>query len=254
MVDCRSSVDFIFMSFCNWLHNLYFFYFANKAKYPIQPIFCLFESNAKMKINFPILPEQAPQRGTVFSRQLFKRLYLAQGWRFDGEFPNLPKAVAIISPHTSNYDALYAFLAMLGLGIKVTAFGKDSLFQTPLKGLLKWMGVIPVDRSSPHGLTQQIVEVIQSKDKIWVAMAPEGTRKNADKIRSGFYHIATGADIPIVMFAFDYNHKIIHCLGVIHPTGNYEKDLASILQRYKGHFSPKNMNGLAKPLKALLDQ
>lgn len=206
-----------------------------------------------MNTHFPVLPEQAPHRGSALSRQFFKRVYLAQGWRFDGEFPNLPKAVAIISPHTSNYDGLYGFLAMLGLGIEVTAFGKDSLFKTPLKGLLKWMGVIPVDRSSPHGLTQQIIDVIQSKDKIWVAMAPEGTRKSAEQIRTGFYHIAMGAQIPIVMFAFDYDHKVIHCLGAIQPTGDYEKDLATILSRYKGNFSPKNMQRLAKPLKALLD-
>lgn len=206
-----------------------------------------------MNHHFPLLPDQVPHRGTTISRSIFIKLYLAQGWHFDGEFPNLPKAVAIISPHTSNYDGLYGFLAMLGLGIQVTAFGKDSLFKTPLKRLLKWMGVIPVDRSSPHGLTQQIVEIINQQDKIWVAMAPEGTRKNAEKIRTGFYHIAMGAQIPIVMFAFDYQKKSIHCLGYMQPTGNYEHDLDYILNCYKGNFSPKNVERLAKPLKALLD-
>lgn len=219
----------------------------------INQNFSLLKDQNKMNYNFPSLPDQAPHRGTALSRRFFKKIYLAQGWHFAGEFPNLPKAVAIISPHTSNYDALYAFLAMLGLGIQVTVFGKDSLFKTPLKGLLKWMGVIPVARNSPHGLTQQIVDVVNSKDKIWIAMAPEGTRKSAEKIRTGFYHIALGADIPIVMFAFDYEHKVIQCLGSIHPTGNYEQDLATILQHYKGKFSPKNMDRLAKPLKALLD-
>lgn len=205
-----------------------------------------------MNKKFPILPDQVPQRGTAFSRKFFKHLYVAQGWKFDGEFPNLPKAVAIISPHTSNYDGLYGFLAMLGLGIQVTAFGKDSLFKTPLKGLLKWMGVIPVQRDSPHGLTHQIVQAIQQTDRIWVALAPEGTRKSAENIRTGFYHIAMGANIPIVMFALDYKHKAIHCLGVIHPTGNYEADLAKILDCYKGNFFPKNMQRLAKPLKNIL--
>lgn len=205
-----------------------------------------------MNKNFPELPDQAPQRGSTLSRQFFKRLYLAQGWRFEGEFPNFKKAVAIISPHTSNYDGLYAFLAMLGLGIKVTAFGKDTLFKTPLKGLFKWMGVIPVQRDSPQGLTQQIINIIEKEDKIWVAMAPEGTRKSAEQIKSGFYHIAQGANIPVVMFAFDYEHKIIRCLGIIHPTGDYHADLEKILSTYKGKFSPKNMQRLAKPLKELM--
>ena len=64
-----------------------------------------------MNNKFPQLPDQAPHRGSKLSRQIFKHLYLSQGWRFEGEFPNLPKAVAIISPHTSNYDGLYAFLS-----------------------------------------------------------------------------------------------------------------------------------------------
>lgn len=217
----------------------------------IQKIYLLVKNLHIMNKNFPKRPEQAPHRGSIFSRQLFKQLYLAQGWRFEGEVPNLPKAVAIVSPHTSNFDGLYAFLAMLGLGIKVTVFGKDSLFHTPLKWLLKWIGVIPVQRDSPHGLTQQIVHIIQQQDKIWVGLAPEGTRKSAENIRSGFYHIAQGANIPIVMFAFDYANKVIRCLGVLHPTGNYEKDLATILARYQGHFSPKNTQRLAKPLRDL---
>ena len=206
-----------------------------------------------MTNHFPTLPDQVPRRGSAFTRNMFKSLYLAQGWKFDGEFPNVPKAVAIISPHTSNYDGIYGFMAMLGLGIDVTAFVKDSLFQTPLKGLLKWMGVMPVDRTSSHGLTHQIVDVINSKEKIWIAIAPEGTRNSAEKIRTGFYHIAMGADIPIVMFALDYQKKAIHCLGAVHPTGDYDKDLNTIFEHYKGNFSPKNIELLAKPLKPLLD-
>lgn len=210
---------------------------------------------SKFKINhnnmtqqFPTLPPQVPSRGTPLSKAVFKKLFLAQGWSFEGEFPDLPKAVAIIAPHTSNYDAYYAFLALLGIGIKVTIFGKDSLFKTPLKYLFKWIGVIPVHRDSAQGLTQQIVDVIQSHEKIWIAIAPEGTRKSAPKIKSGFYHIATGANIPIVMFAFDYDKKSIRCLGVMHPTGNYEQDLNSILSTYEGNFSAKITTRLAIPL------
>lgn len=85
---------------------------------------------------FPVLPDQVPSRGSPLSRAIFKKLFLAQGWKFDGEFPNLAKAVAIISPHTSNIDAWHGFLALLGIGIKITIFGKNTLFDTPLKPLL----------------------------------------------------------------------------------------------------------------------
>ncbi|NNH77622.1 acyltransferase [Acinetobacter sp. ANC 5380] len=201
-----------------------------------------------MSAHFPTLPDQVPARGSSLSRNIFKKLFLAQGWSFEGEFPNLPKAVAIISPHTSNIDAWHGFTALLGLGIKITIFGKHTLFKTPLKPLLEWIGVIPVNRSIQQGTTQQIIDFIDTQDHIWVGMAPEGTRKQAESFRSGFYRIAVGAHIPIVMFSLDYEHKAIYCLGVFQPTGNYEQDVEQILDQYIGKFSPKNPDWLAKPL------
>lgn len=173
---------------------------------------------------------------------------MAQGWRLEGEFPDLPKAVAIISPHTSNIDAWLGFNALLGLGIQITIFGKDSLFRTPLKPVLEWIGVVPVVRDSPQGHTRQIVDIIEKSEQIWVGMAPEGSRKAPDKIRSGFYHIAKAAHLPIVMFSFDYDIKTIHILGVYHLTGDYEYDLEQIYQHYQGKFSAKNPDWVAKPL------
>lgn len=202
--------------------------------------------------HFPILPSHVPARGTRWTKSLFRQIFLAQGWSFEGEFPDLPKAVAIISPHTSNIDAWHGFNALMGLGIQITVFGKHTLFNTPLKPLLEWVGVIPVNRTSPHGLTQQIIQIIQNKDQIWVGMAPEGTRKSASSIKSGFYRIAVGAKIPIVMFAFDYDHKIIRCLGVFYPSGDYQQDLPQILAQYAGQFSAKNPEWLAKPLQTLV--
>ena len=201
-----------------------------------------------MSAHFPTLPDQVPARGSSLSRTIFKKIFLAQGWHFEGEFPNLPKAVAIISPHTSNIDAWHGFTALLGLGIKITIFGRHTLFNTPLKPLLEWIGVIPVNRSIQQGTTQQIINFIDTQEQIWVGMAPEGTRKQAESFRSGFYRIAVGANLPIVMFSFDYNRKTIYCLGVFQPTGNYEQDLERILNRYVGKFSPKNPQWLAKPL------
>ncbi len=126
---------------------------------------------------FPDLPPLVPQRGTAFSRTLCRKLFLGQGWTVVGEIPNLPKAVAIISPHTSNIDGWYGFLAIGGLGLKITVLGKDTLFKPPFKSILDWAGLIPVHRDSTNGLTEQVVATIHKYDKIWVGMAPEGTRK-----------------------------------------------------------------------------
>lgn len=205
-----------------------------------------------MPQHFPDLPPLVPQRGTAYSRALCKKLFLGQGWTVVGEIPNLSKAVAIISPHTSNIDGWYGFLAIGGLGLKITVLGKDTLFKPALKPLLNWAGLIPVHRDSAHGLTEQVVTTIHAHDKIWIGMAPEGTRKKAEKMKSGFYHIAHAAGIPIVMFAFDYDHKTIYCLGAFTPTGHYQQDLEHIMQRYVGHFSPKNPDWLAEPLQKLV--
>ncbi|SPL71863.1 1-acyl-sn-glycerol-3-phosphate acyltransferase [Acinetobacter stercoris] len=205
-----------------------------------------------MSKNFPALPPLVPKRGTNTSRSFFKNLFKLQGWSFEGEFPDLPKAVAIVMPHTSNYDAWYGFMAMLGLGLRLTIFGKDSLFNSPLKKIYQWMGVIPVHRDSPHGLTEQIIQIIQQQEQIWIAIAPEGTRKSAENIKTGFYRIAEGAHIPIAVFSLDYDKKSIHVLGVVEATGNYEKDLADILKLHEGKFSAKNKNWLSKPLQNLL--
>lgn len=205
-----------------------------------------------MPQSFPALPPLVPQRGTVYSRALCKKLFLGQGWKLNGEIPNLPKAVAIIAPHTSNIDGWYGFLAIAAIGLKVMVLGKDSLFKPPFKSLLTWAGLIPVYRDSAHGLTDQVVATIQQHERIWVGMAPEGTRKKAEKIKSGFYHIAQAANIPIVMFSFDYEHKTIYCLGTFTPTGNYQQDLEKIMQYYDGHFSPQNPAWLSTPLQKLL--
>ncbi|MGK3628378.1 lysophospholipid acyltransferase family protein, partial [Acinetobacter sp. A11] len=181
-----------------------------------------------MDQHFPNLPDLVPQRGTALSRALFKKLFLAQGWTIEGEVPNFPKAVAIISPHTSNIDGWYGFLAIFGLGIQITVLGKDALFKPPFKRALDWAGVIPVKRDTANGLTEQVVATIQNYEKIWIGMAPEGTRKKAKKMKSGFYHIAAKANIPIVMFSFDYDHKTIHCLGHLNPSGHYDEDLTKI--------------------------
>ncbi|WP_411686139.1 1-acyl-sn-glycerol-3-phosphate acyltransferase [Acinetobacter pseudolwoffii] len=204
------------------------------------------------QIRFPQLPPHVPARGSKLSRTFFRQLFLAQGWRLEGEFPDLPKAVAIISPHTSNIDAWLGFNALLGLGIQITIFGKDSLFRTPLKPVLEWIGVVPVVRDSPQGHTRQIVDIIEKSQQIWVGMAPEGSRKAPEKIRSGFYHIADQAGLPIVMLAFDYDIKTIHILGVYQPTGDYEHDLVQIYAHYQGKISAKNPDWIARPLQKLL--
>lgn len=196
----------------------------------------------------PVLPDLVPRRHGGFSQKFFKQLYLAQGWQFQGEFPNLAKAVAIVLPHTSNLDGWYGFNFVVAIDLNIQVFAKASLFNTPLKPLLNWLDVIPVQRNAAQGLTQQIIDEIKQREQIWVGMTPEGTRHNAAEFKRGFYHIALGANVPIVMFALDYANKTIHCLGTVEATGDYQADLTKILACYDGKISAKHPKRLAKPL------
>ena len=94
--------------------------------------------------------------------------------------------IAIISPQSSNFDALYAFLAMLGVGMRVTVLGKANLFKIPFSVGFKWIGIILVQRDSLHGLTQQVLDILQAHAKIWIVLAPEGTRKVPKKSKVVF--------------------------------------------------------------------
>lgn len=200
---------------------------------------------------FPILGDQIPQRGTRFSRAGFQLLLRLQGWRFVGEIPNIPKAVAIFAPHTSNLDGWYGFQAMCAVGLRATVLGKHTLMKPPFGGLFRWLGVLPVNRESRLGLTEQVVRYVNSQSQIWIALAPEGTRHCAPQLKTGFYQIAYQTQIPILAFTADYANKTLKFLGCFHPTGDYQADVEILLSWYEGQFSVPHPERLSQPFMQL---
>lgn len=201
---------------------------------------------------FPALPHHVPHRSATKAEAFFRRLYQAQGWQIHGEIPNIPKALLIAAPHTSNIDGWYGLLAMLGLGLKITIMAKHTLFKAPFDQFFRWAGMIPVNRQHPEGLIEHLNQEIQRNKNIWIALAPEGTRKHAGKWKSGFYRLAYAANIPLVMVAFDYQNKAIRILGTFQCSGDYEHDLPKILAYYQGNFSPKHEHLLSDQLREYL--
>lgn len=200
--------------------------------------------------HIPHMPPLVPRRGNAFSHQLWQRILHSHGWTVTGEIPNVPKAMVIAAPHTSNMDGWYCFMAIMSLGINITVMAKDSLFKPPFKSILHWLNVIPVKRSSPEGFIDQVVAEYQQRDQIWMAMSPEGTRNSAPKWKSGFYRIAVAANIPLVIATIDYAKRQITLKNLFYPTGNYEQDLPAILEYYRG-IQPYNPDQLSLPLKQL---
>lgn len=182
----------------------------------------------------PSLPECLPRRGNAFSSALSRALLGAWGWRIDGDFPARPKMVAIVAPHTSNWDFIVGILAVFAIGIRVRFLGKHTLFKRGLGVLMRWFGGIPVNREAPQGLVPQVVEAIENADQVFLAITPAGTRSSTKPWKSGFYNIAVAARVPILPVIFDGPSRAIRLLPPFEPSGDYEADLPKLLALYAG--------------------
>jgi len=176
----------------------------------------------------PITPAALRQpRGRIW--QAIGRIYLrVAGWHIEGTFPSDPKFVAIVAPHTSNWDFALGVAVVFALELRVSWLGKHSLFETPLKRFFFWLGGIPVDRRAAHGVVDACVEAFGDTHARLLALAPEGTRKGVSQWKSGFYRIATAAGVPIWPVGFDFRDHVVHLMPVFRPTGDLEADLPHI--------------------------
>ena len=152
------------------------------------------------------------------------------GWKVEGTVPPVAgneNLVLIAGPHTSNWDGVFGFAAILGLDAKITFFGKYTLFNKPVLGrFLKYMGGIPVDKSKPgKGLTDVAIENMKKFNGSLIAMSPEGTRAKTEKMKSGFLRIAKAVEGQIFLGAFDFDKKRIVLDKFYSPSGNNEQDL-----------------------------
>lgn len=152
----------------------------------------------------------------------------AVGWRLEGRKPSHPRCIIIGAPHTSNWDLAIALLTGVGLGFRLRWLGKDSVFWEPLGTMMRWVGGIPVDRSSRTGLVQSLVERIRSEEEFMLCIAPEGTRKHTGHWKSGFYRIALAADIPVVLGYCSYDRRVVGIGPAIRLTGDVDADMATI--------------------------
>lgn len=166
-------------------------------------------------------------------RVLAKFLLFIAGWKRGEDAPKLDKYVLIAAPHTSNWDFYFTLLAAFDYRVKIFWMGKDSLFKGAAGPIMRWLGGISVDRSSSNNLVDQTIEAFKKNDKLIVTVPPEGTRGKVSYWKSGFYHIAMGAGVPIVLGYVDFGRKIAGLGPVFHPTGDFEKDLVEIKKFYK---------------------
>jgi 1-acyl-sn-glycerol-3-phosphate acyltransferase len=164
------------------------------------------------------------------------------GWMIDYELPDDPKMVLIFFPHTSNLDVLHAIPAAFTLGLKPNWLVKDEIYVGPLKRMLDKVGAIPINRHAKENKVEQIANAIKNADRVMLALSTEGTRSRTDYWRSGFYHIARLAQVPIHFAFIDYPSKTIGAKPGFIPTGDIDADMARIRSFYadkRGKFPEK---------------
>lgn len=161
-------------------------------------------------------------------------LFRLMKWKIVGNFPDLKKYIIIVAPHTSWIDFNIAILVKYATGLKANFIAKRSLFVFPFGYVLKALGGEPVDRSKSHNKVASVIKLFNTKDRFIFALAPEGTRQKVSKFKSGFYHIAQGANVPVLMVSLDFEHKEVKVSKPYTLTENKEQDFEYFYAYFKG--------------------
>jgi 1-acyl-sn-glycerol-3-phosphate acyltransferase len=168
---------------------------------------------------------------------LASRALKLMGWhvQFEG-FPTL-QGVAVVYPHTSNWDFPLMVLVKWSIGVQVMFWGKDKLFDIPLLGTwMRWIGGVPVNRTAPGGVVGQAVQIFeqhkQANKYLWLGLAPEGTRKLIPGWRSGFYRTAYQSDVPLCLVKLNYQKRMVSATDFVKLTGDEKQDMLRIAAIY----------------------
>ncbi len=188
-------------------------------------------------------------------RLLGKALVRATKWTIDGGVPSAQKLVLIAAPHTSNWDFLHAMSTLYALGLPVRWMGKNSLFRGPMGPVLRALGGIAVERSHHGNMVQTMIDEFAKRPALVLLVPAEGTRSAGKRWRSGFYHIARGAGVPIGLGYLDYPTKRAGIGPLLWPTGNIKDDMAHIrdfyadkVGKYPEQFTPPRLREEEEPV------
>ncbi len=180
------------------------------------------------------LGPRVPQtRGTLL-RHIGLWLLTRAGWRFEGAMPNEPKFVVIVAHHTSNWDFPIGLAVKWALGLNVRWLGKASLFRWPLGWFMRANGGVPVDRANRGNLVEQTTHEFTTRDQFVLVLAPEGTRARVTEWRSGFWHVAKAANVPICCVGMDWGRRVIRMGPTVQAN---DADAATGIARIRAYFN-----------------
>ena len=173
-----------------------------------------------------------------FAEWLGRSMLKSAGWRIEGALPALDRFVVIGAHHTSNWDFMLFLAVKFVLRLNARWFAKHTLFRRPFGGLLRRWGGIPILRHLKQNTVEQAVQAFHDSRELILIISPEGTRKKVERWKMGFYHIARGAGVPVVLAALDYRNRRIVIGEPFWPTGDETADLQRMLAFYRP-FVPK---------------
>jgi 1-acyl-sn-glycerol-3-phosphate acyltransferase len=190
----------------------------------------------------------------MLQKALGKALLDAAGWSIVGGAPDAKKFVLIAAPHTSNWDFVYALACTSALGLPLRWLGKDALFKGPTGAMFRALGGIPVDRSKQNNMVDRMADALVKADALALLVPAEGTRKAGTRWKSGFYHIARRAGVPIALGFLDYAHKRAGIGPLLWPSGDVRADMdkirafyADIAAKRPEHFTPPRLREEDEP-------
>jgi 1-acyl-sn-glycerol-3-phosphate acyltransferase len=160
-------------------------------------------------------------------------VFKCTGWKTEGRVPDFPRYVIIAAPHTSNWDFIFTLCLAFIHRLNAVIMMKDAWFRWPLGPLFRWLGALPIDRSRANQVVAQSIAKFQQRDRLVLVVPPSGTRKRVLYWKTGFYHIANGAGVPIVLGFLDYRRKVGGFGPAVRPTGDIDADMAVIRAFYR---------------------
>lgn len=187
----------------------------------------------------PELPPLVPSKNHPIARWLGKKILQGLGWRLVGTFPNQPKIMVALGPHTSNWDFIIAMAGIMATGIKASYFMKKEAFVWPFSKIWVWLGGVPLNRKATENTVEQMVQQFKQRKQLWLAITPEGTRKKVDYWKTGFVRIAHIADVPVLTVVWDYEHKELRLDKLWQVSEDYEQEAAAIRDYVRTQFKGK---------------
>jgi 1-acyl-sn-glycerol-3-phosphate acyltransferase len=164
-------------------------------------------------------------------RHLYKLWFKLSGWKFKGAFPkDIKSYIVIVGPHTANIDFIVGIMIRGILRINhVKYLGKSQLFKAPFGFIFRWLGGTPVERGKYNNLVEAVAAKFKDNKNFAIGLAPEGTREKVNRIKTGFYHIAKIAEVPIIMVGLDFGTKSIKIKKPFYPTDDVVEDFKQII-------------------------